>query len=114
MRAVQEAIASERISIRPDGQIDPSQADDEWLRNTNPLKRPLTRDLDDLHPAIGSIYAIRGDLEKLVSALFRLEGPKPACRDALAALQTIPEHLRALEDWLAAEGIPLFDAGRRM
>lgn len=42
LRAIQEAIASGRIPVGPDGTIDPAAADEAWARNTDGARRPHT------------------------------------------------------------------------
>jgi len=39
LKAVQKAIAAGRITLTPDGKIDPERADAEWERNTGPQQR---------------------------------------------------------------------------
>ena len=43
LRAVQKALASGRISTRPDGRVDPEIADANWARNTAPRPQPVSR-----------------------------------------------------------------------
>lgn len=41
--AVAKAIKAGRISVDPDGKIDPTKADAQWARNTLPSQNPTTR-----------------------------------------------------------------------
>jgi hypothetical protein len=59
LRAVQKAIASERITTRKDGRINAEEADTQWTKNTAPRPEPGStyrpapagaRDLDQVEP----------------------------------------------------------------
>ncbi len=122
LKAVQKAVRRGWIHLESDGRIEPRWADREWAALHVPrvsVYRPGTRQRKDGaqdQPAAkddegGPVpdNLMSPPLAALHEPLFRLSGKRADLEAVLTAWQRVPELLLALEDGMAAAGVPLLE-----